>query len=219
MITDRLSDAVWLSHPGGTANIGGVPYQTFTMTPLPGGDLFIQVARSADPTGKGYPCAMFYTTRPIYSRTGCTLKFTLRFGTTAPAAMNAMEVDGMYAMTCADGKTRLFNGSAQWVPGIGWQIVNAAGDWISTGYNPVYEVGKEYEVEFVHGWDLTANRFSFVRIDKFKVIAPAPQNVPASMPVPAWAPGFVNVQIQPSGQPAGLAWAVTIGGKIKLRWM
>jgi hypothetical protein len=214
MIVDHLSDAVWQEHAGGTADIGGVAYESSSLLQIPGGDLLLQVSGNAEPGPDNYPCHMWYTPRPIYSKTGCTLAYDLWVGATAPAAMNAMEIDCMYAMTCADGKMRLFNGSAQWLPGTGWMIVNAAGEWMGTGYNPGYLPDKKYGVEIVHAWDLTKNTFSVVSIDGF----PAPadlQNAPAA--VTTWTPGFVNVQLQPSGQPAGLAWAARIG-KLRLEW-
>jgi hypothetical protein len=213
MITDDLKDAVWLTHPGGTASIGGVAYTSATMAQVSGDELTMQVAGNADPGPENYPCQMWYTKRPIYSQTGCTLEAKFRLSSTALAAMNAIEVDGMYAMLCADGQTRTFNGSAQWIPGIGWMIWSAAGKWVATGYNPPYKPGKKNRVRFVHAWDLTANTMSVVSIDGFQVSS-ALQNVPAK--VMGWAAGFVNVQVQPSSKPAGLPWAVWV--KVKLVW-
>jgi|SRR5580692_4265871 hypothetical protein len=216
MITDRITaDAQWLKHEGGTFDIGGVAFAGSSLTPLPSGGLLLSQGGNAAPGPNNYPCTMWYCPRPIYSKTGCTMPFSFRFGSTAPAAMNAMEVDRMYAMTCSDGKVRLFPGSTQWVPGIGWMIVNAAGDWVPTGYNPSYLVGKKYHVKIVHAWDLVNNTMSVVSIDGFAVPAGL-QRVAAA--VTNWAPGFVNVQLQPSSKPAGLAWDVTIGRKIDLQW-
>ncbi len=215
MLTDNLTDAVWQTHAGGTADIGGVAYTDASMTALPFGDIVLQVSGSADPTGKGYPCQMWYTTRPIYSKTACKLVVPFCLGPTALTAMNAIELDCMYAILCADGKTRLFNGSAQWLPGTGWMVVNAAGEWVATGYNPAYNPDKKYRVRFVHSWDLVKNTMSVVSIDGYQVPS-ALQNVLAA--ITTWAAGFVNFQAQPSGKPAGLAWMLTIGRKLRLKW-
>jgi hypothetical protein len=214
MLTDKLTDAVWYTHAGGTASIGGVAYTEAEMAQVSGDELTMQVAGSADPTGKGYPCNMWYTSRPIYSKTGCTLKYDLQLGPTALTAMNGMETDGMYAMTCADGQVRLFNLSAQWLPGTGWMVVNAQGEWVAVGYNPNYQPGTKYAVKIRHSWDLVKNTFSVLSFDGFLVPAPL-QNVPAKES--NWQAGFVNVQVQPSSKPAGLPWSSRVS-KIELKW-
>jgi hypothetical protein len=154
---------------------------------------------------------MNYCTRPIYSTTGCTLDFRINLSASAYGAANAYEFDGMYAILCPDGNVRLFNCSCQYNNGLKvWQVVNAAGEWVSTGITSgVLAPDVDHVIEIVHAFNMTTYTSSVVSITVDGVTGYVPlelQNVLAK--ITSWLAGFVNVQQQQSSLPAGLEWSM-----------
>jgi hypothetical protein len=219
MLIDELDETtVWEQHLGGTAGIGGVAPKSASITLVPDdhASWLMQIAGNAAPPN-GFPCNMFFTTRPIYSTTGCTREFELTLSGSAPTCAQVYECDGMFPMTCSDGKIRMFNGSVQYLNGVGWMVVNAAGSWVATGINPKMGPGK-HKISITHTWSLTANTMSVTSIttDGVQGLVPAALQKVACA-ISTWPPEQVNIQFQTGSLPAGGTWSMR-PGKVRNIW-
>lgn len=222
-LIDDLSDATWLMHDGGTNGIGGVANISRSLTPIPGENaMVLSVEGNASPNASSptYPATMWYAERGVNGKNGVTLEFEMAVSDSAVEAANVVESDVMMAAVCADGKTRLFNMSAQYKSGTGWMVVDATGKWVATGLNPNLGVSVKYDIEIHWTFDLVKNMRTFQGVTVAGLFDEPPatfvSTIPATIPDPPWAT-TANVQFQLGSLPNGLPWSERIG-KVKLRW-
>jgi hypothetical protein len=219
MLIDELDETtVWSQHLGGTNDIGGVAPISASIALVPDTHaswLMAISGNSAPPDG--FPCNMFYTSRTIYSATGCVREFDLFVDENAPAEAQLYECDGMFPMTCSDGKIRMFNGSTQYVNGTGWMVVNAAGDWEAIDFNPKMAPGW-HKIRIEHEWSLTANTMSTPSITTDGVTGQTPAALlNVACEISTWAAGKVNLQFQTGSLPAGGSWTMR-PRKVRIIW-
>lgn len=224
MITDDLSDATWLTHvQSDGSNIGGQPPLHYSVLPIPGKHHALLLSTAGN-TGKAtdYPAFLAYPSkpRPMLSTSG-KLSFAFNYAVNGDlSGMNVGETDSL--LVYAGWK---YDASAQFHQQLGFQIVNARGDWVTVGFNPGPMVANvERKVVFDYFFDLNARLTSVLAITCDGVRFPVPVQflkVPASDTsqggkVTPWL-GGAYPQFQLGSMPSGAPWAMAVS-KTKYLW-
>jgi len=127
-----------------------------------------------------------------------TFSYQIRPSQTATIYAQVYETDLMIV----DASGNRFNGSCQInnYEGGMWQIANASGGWVDTGFKPGLlppDVWTQVSVVYLVNWQKLT--LSVVSIEQgsqvFSGIAPALQNIPATQKS-GWQPSILDVQIQ-----------------------
>jgi len=204
------------------SDIGGVPPASYGFKYVPGNHqtLLLWTSGSTDVTGKGYPAWMWYTAtpRPILPNTG-NLKLSFQYAAGGNlAGMNVAETDTILVI---DGWK--YNGSGQFNQSLGFQIVNAAGQWVTVGFNPgPMQVNVKRQIIWEYAFDTVGRTMSVIAITcafkgypltRFPVLA-SQQKIPAidtseGGKMTPWKDG-TYLQIQMGSMGNGLPWTLAV---------
>ena len=146
------------SHVG--TGIGGVPPTSY-------GSILYGIAVGFYTNGPAYANWLAAVHRPVLPNTGkLSLSFNLSVDPRANECAQALEFDTRVSIQDGSGKWN-YNGSSQFnqAGGGAWQIVDANGDWVDTGFRP----GKftplvKYPIKIDYSFDVTKHTSSVLGI-------------------------------------------------------
>jgi hypothetical protein len=158
-------------------------------------------------TAEDYPAWMWYLTtpRPILPNTG-RLMLTYDFSLYG-ADFNTFETD---ILPVVGGKK--YQGSGQYVKGVGFQTTNAAGQWVTVGFDPVanlLDTGR-HTVSWFYELDTVGETMSTTAIvfDSKSFQVAVNQKIPATPT--NWADNTVTLQLQLGSTPAAPWWMARV---------
>jgi hypothetical protein len=210
----------WKIHfPTDGSDIGGSDPKSYGYTIVPGEKPSVVMTQSGNMAPPVFPAWMLYPASPIplpaaEPTMNVELSFSFWVDTFTQAAANVVETDTLFSIKGADGKTFLYNGSAQVIIASGLLEVGSPGaGWSSTGVKiPSFTPNTEHEIRIAYTINTVAHTISVLSYTVDGIVYAVPvanQNVPGE--AQTWAIG-AYLQIQQGGLLAGNPFTYRFGG-------